>query len=591
MRFNPKYFHRFVLVGGTLVALSLTPSGAWAQQNGDQSTAQVQTQAQGQFQAQDIHAADWTAFDQFLDAHPDVADALRANPDLIYDQNFLGQHSDLKDFCDAHPGLRQDMDRNRGQFADWFRTRRELATMDRFLSTHPDIEKQLEANPKLLDDESYTRNHPELLDFLNNNRTVRDAFDRNPALFMSLEERFQARLSDHSGVGPAGNPGDGYDRNPNPEQRELAATKQFFDSHPDIEKQMQSSPDLINSQSFLQQHPELQDFLNSHPQVQAQFDASPTAFLNAEIRFQGGPSVVSMDEFLNAHPEVAKQLEANPSLINNPKYLNDHPELRNVLNDNPQLRDSFVQNPSNFLKVAYRDDGIQGQGNGSADVATMDTYLDKHKDEARDLNAYPARVNDSDYLAHHKDLEAFLKKHPDVREEFTHNPSAFMHQESTFDACAQMDDFLNSHKNVGKDLQENPDRVKDADYLDHHKGLKGFFAKNPGVSDQFQNNPSGFMDHEKRFEADREMDVYLSNHKNVSKDLQKNPDNVKDANYLDHHKDLKELMDKNPELAQAAENNPSGFMQEQMKFHEDYKNQHMQQKTTAEERASIHGAQ
>ncbi|MFZ0640429.1 MAG: hypothetical protein WA020_14995 [Candidatus Acidiferrales bacterium] len=591
MRFNPKYFHRFVLVGGTLVALSLTPSGAWAQQNGSQDSAE--TQAQGQFQAQGIHAADWAAFDQFLDAHPDIADALRANPDLIYDQNFLSQHGDLKDFCDAHPGLRQDMDRNRAQFADWFRTRRELATMDRFLSTHPDVEKQLEANPKLLDDQSYMQNHPELQDFLNNNRTVREAFDRNPALFMSLEERFQARLSGRLGVGPMSNPGDRYGRNPNPdpEQRDLAAMKQFFDSHPDLEKQLQSSPDLINSQSFLQQHPELQDFLNSHPQAQAQFDANPTVFMNAEIRFQGGPGVVAMDEFLNAHPEIAKQLEANPSLINNPKYLQDHPELRDVLNNNPQLRESFTQNPSNFLRVAYRDNGLQGQGYESADVATMDEYLDKHPDVARDLNAYPARVNDSDYLAHHKDLEAFLKKHPDVREEFTHNPSAFMHQESTFDACAQMDDFLDSHKKIGKDLDQNPASVKEADYLDHHKDLKNFLAKNPGVSDQLQDNPGAFMDREKRFEADREMDVYLSNHKNVSKDLQKNPNNVKDANYLDHHKDLKELMDKNPELAQAAENDPSGFMQEQMKFHEDYKNQHIQQKTTVEERASAHGAQ
>ncbi len=516
MRFNPKYFQRFVLVGGTLVALSCAP-GARAQQADTQATAQTQAQAQFQGQGQ-LHAADWTAFDQFLDAHPDIAAALQANPDLIYDQNFLGGHGDLKGFCDRHPNLRRDTDANRPQFRDWFRIRLQLRAMGQFLVSHPDIQKQLAANPALIDDHNFLESHPQLLDFLNNHADVRNAFHQDPRLFMNLEARFQGT--------------EGYRVENNDDSRGM---------NPDSRRN--PNPDLTQGE------------------------------------------VASTDQFLDAHPDIEKQLEANPSLINNAKYLNDHPQLRDYLNNHAQVREEFTENPSYFMRRENQFEGSQG------DVATMDAYLDKHRDEARDLNAYPARVNDSDYLAHHKDLEAFLKKHPDVREEFTHNPSAFMHQESTFDACAQMDDFLDSHKNVGKDLDQNPASVKDADYLDHHKDLKNFLAKNPGVSDQFQDNPSAFMDREKRFEADRKMDVYLSNHKNVSKDLQKNPDNVKDANYLDHHKDLKELMDKNPELAQAAQNDPSGFMQEQMKFHKDYRNQHIQQKTTVEERASTHGAQ
>jgi hypothetical protein len=605
MRFNARHLYRYAVVGGALVALSCVPSGAWAQQNNTQSAdqGQMQAQAQGQFQAQgNVHWSDWTAFNQFLDAHPDVAEALRANPDLIYDTGFMGQHQDLKNFCDMHPGIRQDMDQDRARFRSWFRVRRELATMDRFFGSHPDTEHQLEANPGAIDNQSFLQNHSQLVAFLNQNPGVKDAFDRSPSLFMNLEERFQARLSGRFGNGGAGGyPGFGQNPNPHPGQNgypgtdqrrdELAATAQFFDAHPDTEMQLQSNPDLINNASFMQRHPELQAFLNSHPEIKSQFDANPMAFLSAELRFQGGPGAVAMDQFLNAHPDVAKQLEANPSLINNAKYLQAHPELRAVLNSNPQLREMFTQNPSAFLTVAYRTNGTTGNAYGRADVATMDQYLDKHPGEARDLNAYPARINDSDYLAHHKDLDAFLKKHPDVRDEFTHNPSSFMHQESNFDACAQMDDFLNNHRNLAKDLNSNPDNVKDDSYLNHHKDLKGFLAKNPGVSDQFQGNPSGFMDQERKFEANRQFDVYLSTHKGVAKDLQKNPDQVKDAKYLDHHKDLKGLMDKNPELAQAANTNPSAFMQEQMQFHEQYKNQHIQEKTKVEQRATTHGAQ
>lgn len=596
MRFNARHLYRYVLVGGALVALGCAPSGAWAQQNGsqDQDQTQVQGQAQFQFQGQ-IHSVDWAALDQFLDAHPDIAAALRANPELINDQNFLGQHNDFKDFCDAHPGVRQDLGRNRGQFENWFRNRPALAKMDQFLEAHPNVDLQLRQNPSLITNEAFLNDDPGLRDFLNSNPGVKQAFDQNPARFMSLEDRIQMGFRDHGAV---------------------AIMDQFLDSHQNVERQIAANPSLLNDQNFLNDNRELRDYLNSHPQVWDAIQKNPAQFMQMEARFEGSPAdraadngdrfngnpnpgrnpnpdltrgeVASMDQFLDQNPKIENQLEANPSLINNPKYLNDNPQLRAYLSAHPQVREEFTENPSYFMQ---REDQFDRAGNGSTNVATMDAYLDKHPDVARDLNAYPARINDSDYLAHHKDLDNFLRKHPELREQFSHNPSAFMHQESSFDACAQMDYFLDNHKNVRKDLDQNPQSVKDDDYLDHHKDLKAFLAKNPGVGDQFQSNPRGFMDNERKFEANRQMDFYLTKHKDVAKDLQKNPDRVKDAKYLDHHKDLKQLMDQHPRLEEAANTNPSAFMQEQMKFHEDYKNQQVEQKTKVEERAKTHGPQ
>jgi hypothetical protein len=594
MRLNARHLYRYVLVGGALVALSCVPSGAWAQQNGSnnpdpgQFTAQDQGQMQGEF-----HWDDWVAFNQFLDAHPDIDAALRANPDLIYDTGFLAQHPDLGQFCQGHPGLQQDMNGNRDMFRHWFRLRRQLGDLSYFFEQHPDIEKQLEANPGLIDDKNFVQDHPALLDFLSSHPELTREFRQNPRLFMDIEIRFQIRLRDRTA---------------------LFQMHNFFDEHPNIEKELAANPKLIDDQNYLQDHPVLQQFLNTHPDVRITFDQNPVLFMDIEANYRpgqyrwpypgnghwgngypyGNPSgnmrvdVASMDQFLSAHGEIAAQLQANPSLINNAKYLGSHPELRNFLNNNPQVRQAFTQNPSDFFNNLN-----QGQraGNGTADVVTMDAYLDKHPDVARELEAYPARINDSDYLAHHKDLEGFLKKHPNVQQEFTQNPSAFMRQESAFDACAQMDDFLNAHKNIGKELDQNPASVKETAYLDQHKDLRSFLTKNPGVSDQMQSNPSGFMDQEKKFEANREMDSYLTNHKSVAKDLQKNPDDVKDAKYLDHHKDLKAVLIKNPELEQAANTSPSAFMQEQMKFHEDYKSQQIQQKTRVEQRATTHGGQ
>jgi hypothetical protein len=596
MRFKAWHLYRFVLVGGTLVALSCAPGGAWAQQNGNnnpaqssqaQTSAQFQMQGQGQLQGQDVHWSDWAALDQFLNAHPDIAAALRANPDLIYDQNFMGQHTQFRDFCNGHPGIQQDLGTH-PEFKGWFGERTELMSLTNFLSSDAEVRSQLEANPRLVDDPNYLKDHPGLAQFLNSNPQVKQAIDRNPTGFMNLETHFVMRLAIS-------------------ERPDAMVMNQFFVAHPDIEKELAAKPWLVNDQTYLKAHPALEAFLNSHPQLRQTFDQDPILFMSVEAHLQTRPEgggynrvgypnpngnynnsgeVRSMDQFLNSNPQIAKQLEANPSLIDNVKYLNDHPQLRAFLNSNPQIREAFIQNPSMFFH------GQQFQaGANSSDVATMDAYMDKHPDVARDLNAYPARINDSDYLAHHKDLEAFLKKHPNVRDEFTHNPSAFMHQESSFDACAQMDDFLDNHKNVAKDLNSNPENVKDVSFLDHHKDLMSFLAKNPGVSDQVQNNPAGFMDQEKRFESNRQMDVYLSNHKSVAKDLQKNPDQVKNASYLDHHKDLKQVLDKNPELAEAANTNPAGFWQEQVKFQQDYKNKQVQDKSKVQERATTHGPQ
>lgn len=591
MRFNARHLYRYVLVGGALVALGCAPSGAWAQQNGSQD--QTQAMAQGQFQA---HSDDWVAFNQFLDAHQDIAVALKANPDLLEDENFLGQHPNFKNFCDSHPKLRQNLDRDRAGFHHRFQFRHEVAAMDSFLDGHPFIEQRLDTNPSLINDQAFVQANVSLRDFLSSNPQVQQAFQRNPVLFMKAEDRFEGSPADFRG--------------------NFAAFGQFAKDNFRVAQQLEANPSLINDSNFVNANPSLKQFLVTHPDVQQQFAQNPAQFIQEFTRSEnnmGNPNgdndaargrnpnadtqgrnpnpdltqgeVASTDQFLDQHPSIEKQLEANPSLINNPKYLSDHPELRAFLSAHAQVREEFTENPSFFMHQEGRFEATEDNTRG---VSTMDEYLDKHHDEARDLDAYPARINDSDYLSHHKDLDNFLKKHPEVREQFSHNPSVFMHQESAFDASAQMDDFLDNHKSVRKDLDQNPESVKNDDYLNHHKDLKAFLSKNPGVGDQFQSNPGRFMDNERKFEANRQMDFYLTKHKNVAKDLQKNPDRVKDSKYLDHHKNLKQIMDQHPDLARAANTNPSAFMQEQMKFHEQYKNQHGQDKTKVQERATTH---
>jgi hypothetical protein len=51
----------------------------------------------------------------------------------------------------------------------------------------------------------------------------------------------------------------------------------------------------------------------------------------------------------------------------------------------------------------------------------------------------------------------------------------------TRDEVAKMDQFLDDHKNIDKDLREKPSLINDEKYLDHHKELRTFLSDHPGI--------------------------------------------------------------------------------------------------------------
>ena len=657
MRTNARHLYRYVLTGSALVALSCAPSGAWAQQSNSQDQAQVQAQERESSQTDLATFDDFLDENQglatqlianpalasnkdflnnhpqlqdFLNDHPTIQQQITSNPDAFMDRLARFEHSRQERTDDR--GNSPNRGANGNQNPDL--TRREVASMDQFLDSHQDIERQLEVNPSLIKDQAFLQNHPALQAFLNDHSQIQAEFAENPQFFMLRTNRFENSPADQR----ADNNTDRTNhRNPNPDltRREVASMDQFLDSHQDIERQLENNPSLITNQAFLNNHPQLGAFLKNHSEIQEEFAENPQYFMLRTNRFEGSSAdqradnrannssannpttntspeternsnpdlkrgeVASMDQFLDSHDQIERELRNNPSLINNVDYLNKHPELRAFLSSHQEVREEFTENPSLFMNREGQYERTEFRGDtdrdmNQQDVATMDSYLDKHSDEARDLQAYPARVNDSDYLEHHKDLGSFLKKHPQVRAEFTENPRAFMGAESTFEANSEMDEFLDAHKKTARELDENPGRVKDNDFMKHHKDLKNFLEKNPGVKDRFEDNPDDFMTNEKHFDADREMDVYLTKRRSVAKDLEKDPDRMKDDKYLKHHKHLKELLGKHPDMERQARVNPSQFMKERMKFHENYRKAKMHEKThektKVEERAKVHGA-
>ena len=54
----------------------------------------------------------------------------------------------------------------------------------------------------------------------------------------------------------------------------------FFDSHPNIARQLEKNPSLIENQQYVDNHPQLHEYLKTHPYVRREFKAHPYRFMH-----------------------------------------------------------------------------------------------------------------------------------------------------------------------------------------------------------------------------------------------------------------------------------------------------------------------
>jgi phage-related protein len=439
--------------------------------------------------------------------------------------------------------------------------RADIASFDAFLDAHTDIDAQLRANPSLLNDAEYLRTHLQLRAFLDEHPQIREQARLNAESLVRRQNRFDAREQGESRRDRDFDASRDRDRraNPNPDltQQEIASMDQFLDSHPDVARDLRRNPDLVNDNSYLRTQHDLDAYLDAHPAVKEELKETPTYFMHRENRFEAS--------------ERDRDMDRNRTGRRNP---------------NPDLTQQ--------------------------EIASMDQFLDSHPDVARDLRRNPDLVNDNSYLRTQHDLDAFLDAHPAVKEELKETPTYFMHRENRFEASerdrdmdrnrtgrrnpnpdltrqeiASMDQFLDSHPDVARDLRRNPDLVNDNNYLRQQHDLDAFLDAHPAVKEELKETPTYFMRRENRFEAserDRDMDreqinsrnsarvtnqeavsldQFLDRHEDIAKSLEKKPELLNDRGYLKRHKDLDEFLEEHPALREQARENPSLVLRSQ----------------------------
>jgi|SRR5437660_4543639 len=145
-------------------------------------------------------------------------------------------------------------------------------------------------------------------------------------------------------------------------QSELRNFDAYLDQHPDVRSDLAKDPTLIDNPAYLNKHPHLKEFLEQHPNTRRELKENPRAFMQREKGFEKGEAgeashktditqseLRNWDEYLDRHSDVRADLSKNPNLIDDPKYLNDHPHLKEFLEKHPNTREELKENPKLFM--------------------------------------------------------------------------------------------------------------------------------------------------------------------------------------------------------------------------------------------------
>ncbi|HEY4841774.1 MAG TPA: hypothetical protein VIH78_07395 [Terriglobales bacterium] len=223
--------------------------------------------------------------------------------------------------------------------------------------------------------------------------------------------------------------------------------------------------------------------------------------------------IAEMDHFLDEHPEIAQQLRKDPSLIDNRKWVSDHPALQEYLQNHPQISATFRANPNLFMRDEERYDRETSDRNISRrDIVDMDRFLDAHPEIAEQLKKDPSLIDNRQWVANHPALQEYLKTHIDVSAAFRAHPDQFMRDEDRYDQNGDhfggnrtsADDrnrgeltgfgqFLGGHTTIAAELSSDPTLATNKEYLANHPELNEYLQAHPTVSQQLSADPQGVM--------------------------------------------------------------------------------------------------
>ena len=113
-------------------------------------------------------------------------------------------------------------------------------------------------------------------------------------------------------------------------------------------------------------------------------------------------------------------------------------------------------------------------------------FLDRNPGIEARLRENPALLNSRPFQRNHPQIAEFLAQNPTTKAELAAKPRWFVHREMTRQAAtptqvAQVDRFLDQHPGVEKELAQQPQLLRDADFLNSKPELRELVKTKPGA--------------------------------------------------------------------------------------------------------------
>ena len=227
------------------------------------------------------------------------------------------------------------------------------------------------------------------------------------------------------------------------------------------------------------------------------------------------------------------------------------------------------------------DDGRRGQ------LTEFDEFLDGHPEIAEQLRRNPSLADNRAFVQNHPALQTFLQNNPDLRNRLQQDPNVFMRQENQFDRRedargdgdigrrnpGDFNRFLDNHREIGEQVRRNPSLVDNREFVRNHPALQSYLQSNPGVREQFRQDPNAFSRDENRFDRTGDGRVrdagrdhmasfgeFLDGHERIKRDVSRDPTVVKNREYVENHRDLNQYLNAHPEVKQDWSAHPNEFV-------------------------------
>jgi hypothetical protein len=273
------------------------------------------------------------------------------------------------------------------------------------------------------------------------------------------------------------------------------------------------------------------------------------------------------DQFLDSHREVAGELRQTPSLIDDPEYLQKHPELNTYLQDHPSVKQEISQRPDDFMRLEDRydhdriardrDAGVPDRGADARDrdrdgdrdraayrkdLADFDQFLDKHREISEQVRKDPSLLDKREFVDSHPALRDFLRDNPGVREQVQRDPDAFVRHEEGYDRHEDRSD-------------------PNADRADRDRDLNG---RDRDVEARDRDADNRDRDSHRRDLAD--FDRFLDRHREIAEQARKDPALLDNRQFVQNHPELQNFLQDNPGVRDQLRQDPNAFMQQEDHF-------------------------